>query len=64
MGGGIKNENSSPFDQTRPNFVYIFCGPPKKLEMQKLATQNLWGGGANENSSPEGEKILRRWTDL
>ena len=24
-----KNKNSSPLDQTQPNFVYIICGPQK-----------------------------------
>ena len=27
--GGGQNENSSPLDQTQPNFVYIISGPPK-----------------------------------
>ena len=28
-GGGVKNENYSPFDQTQPNFGYILGGPPE-----------------------------------
>ena len=28
-GGGVKNENSSPFDQTQSTFVYKISGPPK-----------------------------------
>ena len=44
-GGGVKNENSCPLDQTQPNFVYIFIQwAPGKLEMQKLTTQNGEGG--------------------
>ena len=35
-----RNENSNPFDQTQPNFVYIFCGPTKVAGMQELTTQN------------------------
>ena len=31
-GGRFKNENSSLFDLTQPNFVYIFCGPPEGLK--------------------------------
>ena len=51
--GGAKNENSSPLDQTQPNFVYIFLWAPRRLEMQKLTTQN--GEGTKI-------KILARWT--
>ena len=44
-GEGVKTENSSPLDQTQPNFVYIFIQwAPGKLEMQKLTTQNGEGG--------------------
>ena len=47
--GGVKNENSSPLDQTQANFVYIFCGPP---EGQKYKNQPPKGGGVkNKNSS-------------
>ena len=29
LGEEVKNDNSSPLDQTQSNFVYIFCGPPE-----------------------------------
>ena len=36
-GGRVKSENFGPLDQSQPNFVYIFCGPPEGLYTNSVA---------------------------
>ena len=44
MGVGVKNENSTPFDQTQPNFVYLFWGPQKARNAK--TNHPKWGWGS------------------